>query len=189
MRRLQTIRPDLGKDIPYNFVEFFLEGGRVLWCEGRGLDLSGAHTSGYNVSGIAVATNADLSSPALNLEPWIPGMREGQNWLRSHFPNMETRVYGHRDLNQTSCPGEGLYKILPRLAMKESEMILLKPEGRDEIFTLNGVHVTDPEELEALRGIPGNTIEIRTLPRSHKFWTTGSFTFPNGLPRKYLEVL
>ncbi len=36
MRRLQTIRPNLGLDVPYNFVIFFMANGRSSSAKGGG---------------------------------------------------------------------------------------------------------------------------------------------------------
>ena len=55
MRRLQTVRPDLGLDVPYNFVVFLMRNAtEIIICEGRGEDRSGAHTKGHNTHGIGV---------------------------------------------------------------------------------------------------------------------------------------
>ncbi len=55
MRELQTTRPDLGRDVPYNFVAFCMTGGELVLGEGRGLDRSGAHTVGHNHSALAIS--------------------------------------------------------------------------------------------------------------------------------------
>src|SRR3990170_1011537 len=63
MRQLQTIRPDLGLDVPYSLVVFLMTDGDIIVCEGRGYDRDGAHTYGHNTDGIGVALegNFDLS--------------------------------------------------------------------------------------------------------------------------------
>src|SRR3990167_10665763 len=62
MWRLQTIRPDLGLDVPYNFLAFLPPHGELAVCGGRGYDRWGAHTAGrdaadrwYNGAGIATS--------------------------------------------------------------------------------------------------------------------------------------
>lgn len=89
-RQLQTIRPDLGLDLPYNGVCFAMEPqfrheGRpvdLVLCEGRGLTRSGAHTAGrdrfgdyWNVSGIAICWQGNFHDFAA---PWLrtPQIRE-----------------------------------------------------------------------------------------------------------------
>lgn len=49
MRYLQRLRPDLGTDIPYNFVIFAGANEYEAYvAEGRGIGWSGAHTYGFN---------------------------------------------------------------------------------------------------------------------------------------------
>ena len=82
MRQLQTIRPDLGSDVPYNLVAFAMEAGftyqnkrvDIVLCEGRGLLRSGAHTRGrndqgvyFNISDIAICWEGNFEIPV----PWL----------------------------------------------------------------------------------------------------------------------
>src|SRR3990170_848651 len=62
MRQLQTSRPDLGLDVPYNFVIFLMPEGIVV-CEGRGYNLDGAHTYGHNTTGVGVAFQGNFELP------------------------------------------------------------------------------------------------------------------------------
>ena len=148
MKRLQTIRPDLGLDVPYNFVLFLMKDDRVIVCEGRGYDRWGAHTAGmdnqgryFNGTGIATAFHADLENYNLLLSHWIPTINYWLGHLQQVLPNLGTvsptiyPVAGHRDfsifspLNATACPGYYLYlrmgafKFIPPL--KEEEMAAL----------------------------------------------------------------
>lgn len=121
MRRLQTIRPDLGEDVPYSMVAFCMAGGGLVLGEGRGLDRTGAHTRGHNGSalGIAFQGNFELAAPAhLDRQLEILG-----GWLRrlraeEGFANLGSRrpegrdTWGHRDVANTRCPGEELFRRL-----------------------------------------------------------------------------
>ena len=60
MRQLQVIRPELGLDVPYNFVGFLMADGSLVVCEGRGRDLTGAHTYAHNTSGIALSMQGNF---------------------------------------------------------------------------------------------------------------------------------
>ena len=117
MRKLQTIRPELGLDVPYNLVVFMREGdhGRPAICEGRGLMRSAAHASGLNTSHIGVAF-------AGNFERWHSrpmdlqiGYRAVMAWLSQYqtLGLMLPEVMGHRDVKPTACPGQFLYDVLP----------------------------------------------------------------------------
>jgi hypothetical protein len=124
-RQLQTIRPDLGKDIPYTEVFYVLENLDVTIMEGRGLSRTGAHTAGHNTAGLgwAVAGNFDLGDPdAINVV--IASIDNRIRWLRkSGFPNLTDThptgrtVYGHRDTKATACPGAHLFAALPRITL------------------------------------------------------------------------
>ncbi len=134
MRRIQTIRPDLGNDVPYNFLVFFMakKNGMVI-CEGRGEDRSGAHTKGVNTAGIGIALAGKFD------EDEVAGIEVSKRmyllsgflgWLRyapSHpdygrYPAMKNlgsvrpadrAVFVHQDFKATDCPGK---RALPHLA-------------------------------------------------------------------------
>lgn len=88
MHKLQTIRPDLGIDVPYSVVCFILNGldhPRLVIAEGRGLYRSGAHSRGHNTSalGISFAGNFEESDP-WQLKHLLGGFgteRPLSNWL------------------------------------------------------------------------------------------------------------
>jgi hypothetical protein len=125
MRKLQVIRPDLGLDVPYNFVAFILTNGDLLICEGRGEDRSGAHTAGHNTRAIAVSFAGnfeDLSVTGADLPAKMELLSKFLGWLKfdaSHpsygnFPPMSNlgslkpagrNVWAHSDVKPTACPG------------------------------------------------------------------------------------
>ena len=139
MRRLQTIRPDLGLDVPYNLVAFVVDTGFsrpcLLVCEGRGLMRSGAHTRGHNRSalGIAFQGNFELAPPEC-LDELLIELGEWLQWLKPSkplhysisFPNLfDSRpedgrhCWGHRDFKATACPGKHLWDRLGLIKPKE----------------------------------------------------------------------
>lgn len=122
MRQLQTTRPDLGRDVPYNFVAFCMADGELVLCEGRGLDRSGAHTVGHNHSALAVSFQGNFENLPLpaNLDAQLTALG---NWLRERreldgFVNLGTdrplgrEVFGHRDIKATDCPGQHVFDRL-----------------------------------------------------------------------------
>ncbi|KKN25702.1 hypothetical protein LCGC14_0882140 [marine sediment metagenome] len=127
MRQLQTIRPDLGMDVPYNFVMFLMENGTIIVCEGRGLDRRGAHTKYHNRTGLATALQGNFMLPTRGgLSPFIPAMSRWWGWLRYDMKlvNLGSKhpvgriAFGHVDLSATACPGDNLYDIIPQLTFK-----------------------------------------------------------------------
>lgn len=121
MRRLRTSRPDLGEDVPYNFVVF--RSDNPLDCvvaEGRGLR-SGAHTAGtapngvkYNACRLGVAFAGDSRIPGVI----TPGVVAGFNMLgRTYLPHATQPTIGHGQIPgaATDCPSQGLRDVLAQL--------------------------------------------------------------------------
>lgn len=113
MRKLRTIRPDLGLDVPYSFVVFAQTNpSDCIVAEGRGWKRTGAHTAGENSSsyGVAFAGNT-------NIEPVTPGVLDGYRFIGRGLrdPAGARPTLGHRDHKATACPGANLYARLPEL--------------------------------------------------------------------------
>lgn len=132
MRRLQTIRPDLGLDVPYTAVGFVTPVGGLILCEGRGLERVGAHTPDRNTPALGFAFAGDfenhppageiLDRAVRSLGLFLRNLREGGGFSRlgEVRPGPERAVFGHRDLKEllgetkkgTLCPGQALYDRL-----------------------------------------------------------------------------
>ena len=122
MQQLQTIRPDLGLDVPYNFIAFCMSNGDLILGEGRGLERTGAHTTDHNRSALGIAFQGNFEDFSL------PGqfnahLQEFSNWLKDlrinqGFTNLGTsrpvdrEVWAHRDVKATACPGQKLFDLL-----------------------------------------------------------------------------
>lgn len=174
MRQLQMIRPDLGLDVPYNFVAFHMTNGSLVVCEGRGLDRTGAHTRRHNVRGIATAGQGNFQI-GLGISAYADHWSRWWGWLR-HNMGMEnlgsvhpTRgiAFGHIDLASTSCPGKNLYSIIPQLTFKEDSMLwFIKKEGAFPTFVTDGIHKwgipsqTMMRELQSKGFVSGGTIVV-----------------------------
>lgn len=93
-------------DIGYNYL--IDREGRVF--EGRGWDVQGAHARGANTSGIGVAF---LGNDDPGVQDVTPAARaafvELYGWLHARTRRQLDRN-GHRDVNDTACPGDELYK-------------------------------------------------------------------------------
>lgn len=122
MRDLQTMRPDLGLDVPYNFVAFSMANGDLILGEGRGLDRSGAHTIGHNHSAIAISFEGDFEAQALPthmdsqliaLGQWLRARREQDGFVKLGTARpLGREVFGHREVSSTDCPGKHLFAKL-----------------------------------------------------------------------------
>lgn len=97
-------------DIGYHFIIDY--AGRV-W-EGRSLAYDGAHVSGQNDNNIAVMLlgNFEKQKPSA---AQLASMKQLVELLREHFRIKRYRIYSHRDLGQSACPGRHLYAHVSRL--------------------------------------------------------------------------
>ena len=132
MRRLQTVRPDLGKDVPYNFVAFLMNTNPISMylCEGRGEDRSGAHTKGHNTKGIAVSFAGNFHDFDVDFGKYVPFLSLFLGWLKfdpNHpdyggpfdpmvnlgtFSPAGRTVFAHQDFKVTACPGRVIMPFL-----------------------------------------------------------------------------
>lgn len=135
MQRLQTIRPDLGLDVPYNFIVFLMNSdpASIIVCEGRGEDRLGAHTEGHNTPAIGIALQGNFQAHAIDVRPYARHISKFLGWLKfdANGPNYggpyeplknlgsstpeDRLVWCHRDFKNTDCPGKHIFSILPQL--------------------------------------------------------------------------
>ena len=172
MRQLQFIRPDLGTDVPYNFVMFLMEDGTIIVCEGRGLDRTGAHTHGHNKYGMATALQGNFML-AVNLSPFVPLISRWWGWLRYDMKmvNLGSKhpagkiAYGHRDLSATACPGDKLYAIIPQLKFQRREDDM--PTVADIVKALRPVIAAESKKaaVAALADTAKSVTEVRNSLR------------------------
>ena len=160
MQRLQTIRPDLGKDVPYNYVGFFMPDELVI-CEGRGSHRSGAHTIGHNRSAIGLAVHGNFNLPTFGLTSYLPAIGAFLWSLQvnklpflgtNHPPGRD--VFGHRDVYQTACPGNNLYALLDDIKIEP-------PEEEDDDMTdeqWSTIQNTQRQVLEVLHILKGGQL-------------------------------
>jgi len=97
-------------DIGYHFVVDY--AGR-LW-EARSLAYEGAHVSGQNEKNIGIVCmgNFDLQQPS---EDQMTTVEQIVTVLEEHYSIKSNRLFGHRDLGQTACPGDKLYPKVIKL--------------------------------------------------------------------------
>ncbi len=166
MVQLQTIRPDLGLDVPYNFVAFHMADGALIVCEGRGLDRTGAHTHAHNTGGMATAGQGNFNL-GQSLAPYVGHWSRWWGWLKfdEGMTNLGTVhppggiAYGHRDLSSTACPGANLYAIIPQMEFKEEDD-MDEAAVRQLFQELMAEHVTDPTTHYSLDQIRDNLPDL-----------------------------
>lgn len=97
-------------DIGYHFMIDY--SGRT-W-EGRSLKYQGAHVSSRNPGniGIMLLGNFELQKPSEAQKTTLTRLVAE---LRRYYGIRRRRIYGHRDLDSTLCPGKNLYRFLPTL--------------------------------------------------------------------------
>lgn len=143
MRVLQITRPDLGFDVPYNFVAFIMKNGDLLICEGRGEDRAGAHTKGHNTRAIGVAFAGnfeDLPTTGAKIGKKMKLLSLFLGWLKydpSHpdygtyppMPNLDRlkpagrNVWAHSDVKATACPGKKIESHLAAIEFTDPRLI------------------------------------------------------------------
>lgn len=85
--------------------------------QGRHPDMVGAHAQGHNKTsiGICLAGNFNLGKPT---DAQMDSVKELCRWLCQKYhlnPRAKGAIVGHRNLNDTDCPGKHLYKRLPEI--------------------------------------------------------------------------
>ena len=162
-------------DIAYNFLVDRFGRAWIGRAGGAARPVRGAHTLGFNAtsSGIAVIGNYDLVAPSIetltavvNLAAWKLSMygrdpegtaaviSEGSDkYARSQVAVLPV-IDGHRDTNDTACPGQLLYDQLPevrRLVQERIQAAQVPPVTITTPFQLTG----DPVVGGALTVTPG----------------------------------
>jgi hypothetical protein len=97
-------------DIAYHLIIDY--SGRV-W-EGRSLAFEGAHTMNANTGniGIMLLGNFERQTPS---PAQLATLNDLVALLRRQYRIRRTRIYGHRDLSPSACPGRQLYPYVAQL--------------------------------------------------------------------------
>lgn len=93
-------------DIGYNFL--IDKTGRIF--EGRGWSKVGAHVHGHNTANIGVCVIGDYSNKVPS-----SAVHAALDWLYAEAnrrKGAKLKVYGHRQLGSTACPGTQFYNVL-----------------------------------------------------------------------------
>ncbi len=161
-QQVQTIRPDLGIDVPYSDCLYFMPNGRIIVCEGRGFIRSGAHTIGYNISGYGLCFMGNFQDfGPIDLSLWIPQISSYLGYLKYEIKMVNLGPKEpHRALNATftACPGNGIIRTISRQRYT-------KPEDEEE---------EDMKAVVILHGVdsPGTYYLSNWMTRRHLSSTT-----------------
>jgi hypothetical protein len=199
MRRLEWVRLyDLGP-LPYNANPALSEDGETVWLfEGRGILKRGAHTAGYNVSGVGIGVLGNLDrtdTPPEDLATLTEAITEIGRRLR-HTEGLTRigdnrnpkgwEVWGHRDTTTKSCPGALLYPRLADVRFVDAAgpaplpPFTAKPGGFAIMDAVTLTRNTTPDEVRRLAaaglfvGDPEwwiQRLSQPTLPEWERFWT------------------
>jgi hypothetical protein len=91
-------------DIGYHFI---LDRAGRVW-EGRSMQFVGAHVSAENEENIGVMMLGNFEDQRPS-DRQVDALRALTFALQGRYAVPATRVYGHRDLGHTLCPGHHLY--------------------------------------------------------------------------------
>jgi len=97
-------------DIGYHFV---IDFGGCVW-EGRSLVYEGAHVLLENANniGIMLIGNYETQTPT---DAQMDSVKKITDVLSGKFNVSRKRIFGHRDLGKTLCPGKNLYEHVVKL--------------------------------------------------------------------------
>ena len=74
----------------------------------------GAHTSGQNDYAVGIENEGTYITASPTTALWN-SLVNTVAYMCQQYAISPTRIYGHRDYNNTQCPGDRLYSMLPRL--------------------------------------------------------------------------
>lgn len=125
MRTIQNFHMDTRgwDDIGYNFL--IGQDGRVY--EGRGWNREGAHTKGWNNVAIAFSVMGNFmthvpNQAALDAVNLMIACAIKENKLTPNY-----KLYGHRDVGNTACPGDAFYKLIETWPHFAGNLTIVKP--------------------------------------------------------------
>ncbi len=109
---------DSGQHFTISRTGYIMEGRhRSLERLQAGSDMVvGAHTVGQNTQGIGIENNGTYTSvaPPAVLYSSLTSMCA---YICTQYGLDPAEIYGHRDFNDTECPGDVLYSMLPQLRL------------------------------------------------------------------------
>ena len=105
-------------DIGYHFL--IDSSGHII--EGRPENVEGSHTEGFNKDNLGIALMGDYNPPVddhlsrAQMKALVALVR----YLSYKYQISPSYIKGHRDYDQTACPGDEVYALLPRVRELDS---------------------------------------------------------------------
>lgn len=82
---------------------------------GRPLAVVGAQASGENLHSIGICMAGNFDQEKVEKDQYQSLVKLVANLVELYNLPLSGEIVGHRDYNDTSCPGDNLYELLPRL--------------------------------------------------------------------------
>lgn len=124
-------------DVGYSF--FCCAHGYVI--EGRGVFKQQAAQRGANDTHYSATLALGPNDPIPDEQ--VQAVRELRAWLREPATSISGDVYGHRDFNSTSCPGEAAYTLVQDGVFEQAPGADI-PDGGSEAPDWPGVYLSQP---------------------------------------------
>ena len=105
-------------------------GGYVLEGRHRSLEMlrggrrmvEGAHCTGQNIIAVGIENEGTYTTTEPTTQQWNR-LREMCAYVCQQYRVRPTEIYGHRDFKDTACPGDALYKMLPKLRTEVAALL------------------------------------------------------------------
>jgi hypothetical protein len=105
-------------------------GGFVLEGRHRSLEVlrtgkrhvEGAHCVGQNTVAVGIENEGTYMTATPPAQLWV-GLRDLCAYICGQYGIAPTQIFGHRDFNNTACPGDVLYLMLPRLRSEVGDVL------------------------------------------------------------------
>lgn len=119
-------------DVPYHF---YIEVDGTV-AEGREIQYEGDSNTDYDLTGHALVVVEGNFNKEKITDVQYEKLEKLVSALAEKYKIPAEEISGHLDQAETTCPGDGLYKLLPKLRKKVSALEYSKVEiGAEQLFT------------------------------------------------------
>jgi N-acetylmuramoyl-L-alanine amidase/Putative peptidoglycan binding domain len=115
---------DSGQHFTVSRGGFVLEGRHrsVEMLRGGRRMVEGAHCSGQNIIAVGIETEGTYTRTGPTAQAWNR-LRQLCAYVCKQYRVRPTEIYGHRDFKDTACPGDALYRMLPKLRTEVAALL------------------------------------------------------------------
>lgn len=111
------------RDIGYHALVWLSPDGWVS-APGRPPDEQGAHVLGHNADSLGICLCGDYRTDSPDPEALRILVVILEAWCREYSLDPHTAILGHRDGQQTICPGPKLYALLPTIRERVAHRLI-----------------------------------------------------------------